>query len=74
LALEVFSQITLAALRGKPVKNGKTFWIGCGPVEKISPMTKGGSLPAPSSIPSASDRHFQLPYFEYSYDKVSDKN
>jgi hypothetical protein len=74
LALEIFSQITLAALRGKPVKNGKTFWIGCGPVEKISPMTKGGSVPAPSPIPSAFDRHFLLPYSEFSYDKVSDKN
>jgi hypothetical protein len=46
LALEIFSQISCAALRGKPVKNGKTFCLGFGPVENFSPMTKGGSLPA----------------------------
>jgi hypothetical protein len=46
LVVEVFSQITRAALRGKPVKNGKTFWIGSGPEEKFPPMTKGGSMPA----------------------------
>jgi hypothetical protein len=74
LAFENFSQITRAALRGKPVKNGKTFWIGSGPVEKFPPMTKGGSMPAPRRIQSAFDRHFPLPHFEYSYDKVSDKN
>jgi hypothetical protein len=45
LVFEIFSQITRAALRGKPVKNGKTFWIGSGPVEKFPPMTKGGSMP-----------------------------
>jgi hypothetical protein len=47
-------------------------WLWTG--GKISPMTKGGSVPTPSLIHSASDRQFQLPYFEYSYDKVSDKN
>jgi hypothetical protein len=45
LAVEVFSQITRAALRGEPVKNGKTFCVGPGPVEKFPPMTKGGSMP-----------------------------
>jgi hypothetical protein len=74
LAFEIFSQITRAALRGEPVKNGKTFWLGSGPVEKFPPMTKGGSLPAPICIQPASDRQFPLPHFEFSYDKVSDKN
>jgi hypothetical protein len=45
LAVEIFSQVTRAALRGEPVKNGKTFWIGSGPVEKFPPTTKGGSIP-----------------------------
>ena len=40
----------------------------------FSLMTKGGSLSALNRIQSASDRHFPLPYFDYSYDKVSDKN
>jgi hypothetical protein len=74
LVVEIFGKITRAALRGKPVKNGKTFWLGIWTGGKNSPMTKGGSMPAPSLIQSASDRQFQLPYFEFSYDKVSDKN
>jgi hypothetical protein len=37
------------------VKNGKTFWIGSGPVENFPPMTKGGSLSAMSRIQSESD-------------------
>jgi hypothetical protein len=56
LAVEVFSQITRAALRGEPVKNGKTFWIGSGPVVNFPLMTKGGSLPAMSRIQSESNR------------------
>jgi hypothetical protein len=74
LAVEVFGEITHAALRGEPVKNGKTFWIGSGPVESFPPTTKGGSMPAPSLIQSASDGFFPLAYLEYFYDKVSDKN
>jgi hypothetical protein len=74
LAVEIFGEITRAALRGEPVKNGKTFWLGSGPVEIFPPMTKGGSMPAPSRIQSASDRQFPLPHFEFSYDKVSDKD
>jgi hypothetical protein len=56
------------------VKNGKTFWLGSGPVENFPLMTKGGSMPAPSRIQPASDRQFPLPHFDFSYDKVSDKN
>ena len=57
----------------------RTMLISCFSFTEIakraaSLMTKGGSMPTPSLIQSASDRHFQLPYFEYSYDKVSDKN
>ena len=37
-------------------------------------MTKGGSMPAPSLFQAAFNRQFQIPYFEFSYDKVSDKN
>jgi hypothetical protein len=44
LAVEIFSEIIRAASCGQPVKNGKTFWIGSGPVENFPPMTKGGSL------------------------------
>jgi hypothetical protein len=43
-------------------------------VEKIPPMTKGGSMLAPSRIQSASDGFFPIAYFEYFYDKVSHKN
>jgi hypothetical protein len=74
LAVEVFGEITCAALRGEPVKNGKTFCVGSGPVEKFPLMTKGGSMPALSLIQSASDGFFPLAYFEYFYDKVSHKN
>jgi hypothetical protein len=74
LAVEIFGEITRAALRGEPVKNGKTFWLGSGPVEKFPLMTKGGSLPAPICIQPASVRYSPLPHFEFSYDKVSDKN
>ena len=41
---------------------------------KFPPMTKGGSLLKISRIQSATITHFPLPYFKYSYDKVSDKN
>jgi hypothetical protein len=74
LAVEIFGEITRAALRGEPVKNGKTFWLGSGPVENFPLMTKGGSMPAPSRIQSAFDRQFPLPHFKFSYDKVSDKD
>jgi hypothetical protein len=74
LAAEIFGEITRAALRGEPVKNGKTFWPGSGPVENFPPMTTGGSLSAMSRIQSASDRFFPLAHFEFSHDKVSDKN
>jgi hypothetical protein len=74
LAVEIFGEITRAALCGEPVKNGKTFWIGSGPVVNFPLMTKCGSMPAPSRIQSASDGFFPLAYFEYFYDKVSDKN
>jgi hypothetical protein len=74
LAVEIFGEITRAALRGEPVKNGKTFWIGSGPVVNFPLMTKGGSMPAPSRIQSASDRFYPLAHFDFSYDKISDKN
>jgi hypothetical protein len=41
LVVEIFGKITRAALRGKPVKNGKTFWLGSGPVEKFSADDQG---------------------------------
>jgi hypothetical protein len=56
------------------VKNGKTFWIGSGPVENFPPMTKGGSLSEMIRIQSASDRFYPLAHFDFSYDKISDKN
>jgi hypothetical protein len=74
LAVEIFGEITRAVLRGEPVKNGKTFWICSGPVENFPPMTKGGSLSEMSRIQSASDRFYPLAHFEFSYDKVSDKD
>jgi hypothetical protein len=74
LVVEIFGKITRAALRGKPVKNGKTFWLGIWTGGKNSPMTKGGSMPAPSFIQPASVRYSPLPHFEYFYDKVSHKN
>jgi hypothetical protein len=74
LVVEIFGEITRAARCGEPVKNGKTFWIGSGPVVNFPLMTKGGSMPAPSRIQSASDRQFPLPHFKFSYDKVSDKD
>jgi hypothetical protein len=74
LAVEIFGEITRAVLRGEPVKNGETFWIGSGPVVNFPLMTKGGSMPAPSRIQPASVRYSPLPHFEYFYDKVSHKN
>jgi hypothetical protein len=74
LVVEIFGEITRAARCGEPVKNGKTFWIGSGPVENFPPTTKGGSLSEMIRIQSASYRFFPLAHFEFSYDKISDKN
>ena len=41
---------------------------------KFPPMTKGGSLLKKNRVQSVTDTHFPLPHFEFSYDKVSDKN
>jgi hypothetical protein len=63
LVVEISGEITRAALCGKPVKNGKTCWLGSGPGENFPLMTKGGSMPAMSLIQSGSDRFLPLAHF-----------
>jgi|GEM_PF-6499028 len=41
---------------------------------KFPPMTKGGSLLKKNRVQSVTDTHFPLLHFEFSHDKVSDKN
>jgi hypothetical protein len=74
LAIEIFSQITLRRPARQTCEKREDILVGMWAGGKFPPMTKGGSLSALNRVQSASERHFPLRHFEYSYDKVSDKN
>jgi hypothetical protein len=74
LAVEIFNQITGRRPARQTSEKREDILVGMWTGGKFPPMTKGGSLLKIKRVQSATDTHFLLLHFEFSHDKVSDKN